>query len=171
MNDKENLWVLVLAAGEGRRLSELTMDPSGVPTPKQYCSFGRDRPMVQWALDRALSIVPAERIVTIVAREHRTWWQQELRELPGRNVVVQPRNRGTAAGILFRVIEILKRDPNAKIVVLPSDHYVEDENALRDAIEEANAAVVACPERMILLGMTPDGVESEYRMDPSRAPP
>ncbi len=39
-----HVWVIVLAAGEGRRLQSLTTDARGVAVPKQYCSFDRDEP-------------------------------------------------------------------------------------------------------------------------------
>jgi mannose-1-phosphate guanylyltransferase len=156
------VWVIVLAAGEGRRLSALTRDPSGVSLPKQFCSFGRDRPMVQWAIDRALSVAPPERIVTVVAREHRVWWERALEGLPRENVVVQPRNRGTAAGILLPLIEVLRRDPDATVVVLPSDHDVADEAALESAFGPAIDEAQREPGRLVLLGITPDEVDSEY---------
>ncbi len=152
-----NLWVIVLAAGEGRRLSALTKDSAGVSVPKQYCSFGRSRSMVHWALDRARALVPDERIVTVVAREHRAYWELDLRALPAENVIVQPRNRGTAAGILMPLVEILKRDPEATVVVLPSDHQVDDEEVLTRSIQKAIARVSERPDRLVLLGITPDG--------------
>jgi mannose-1-phosphate guanylyltransferase len=156
------VWVIVLAGGEGRRLSSLTRDASGTSLPKQYCSFGRDRPMVQWAIDRAISVAPPERIVTVVAREHRVWWERALEGLPPENIVVQPRNCGTAAGILLPLIEILRRDPDPTVVVLPSDHYVADEAALESAFALAIDEAERDPRRLVLLGITPDEVDAEY---------
>ena len=162
LGDKANSWVIVLAAGEGRRLSALTRGPQGTSIPKQYCSFGRDRCMLQWALDRALGVAPLERVVTIVAREHRPFWERELEALPRSNVVVQPRNRGTAAGILLPLIRILARDPDATVCVLPADHYVEDEDTLKGALRAAIRTVDGHPERLVLLGITPEEVDTEY---------
>jgi len=118
--------------------------------------------MLQWALDRARSLVSEDRIVPVVASGHRVWWEDELEGLPRENIVVQPRNRGTAAGVLLPLIAILKRDPDATILLLPSDHYVEDEETLRCALERAVEAVRARPERVTLLGVTPEDVDSEY---------
>jgi mannose-1-phosphate guanylyltransferase len=155
-------WVIVLAAGEGRRLSALTRGPEGNSIPKQYCSFGRDRCMLQWALDRALGVSPLERVLAIVAREHRSFWEHELAALPRRNVVVQPRNRGTAAGILLPLLHILARDPEATVCILPADHHVEDEDTLRDALRTAVRAVANDPDRVVLLGVTPEELDTEY---------
>jgi mannose-1-phosphate guanylyltransferase len=159
---QDHLWAIVLAAGEGRRLSSLTRDARGVPVPKQYCSFGRGRAMLHWALDRAASIAPRDRVVTIVAEEHREWWTRELRALDPGNVVVQPRNRGTAAGILLPLVSVLRRDPEAIVVVLPSDHHVEDEATLAKSMRRAVAAVTADPDRAVLLGITPEEVDTQY---------
>lgn len=177
MRDSETPWVIVLAAGDGRRISAFTRSEPGVSVPKQYCSFGRDRSMLQSTLDRAMRLAPRERIVTIVAADHRVWWQPELGSLLPGNVVVQPRNRGTAAGVLLPLVHILKRDPRATVVVLPSDHHVEDEDALQRALEEALRAVAAEPSHLVLLGIEPEEADADYgwilpagsRNEPTRA--
>jgi mannose-1-phosphate guanylyltransferase len=118
--------------------------------------------MLQWALDRARAVVPSERIVTIVAREHRPFWERELGALPRSNIVVQPRNRGTAAGVLLPLIRILQRDPEATVCVLPSDHYVENEETLAGALRAAVRVVEGQPDQVVLLGVTPEEVDTEY---------
>jgi mannose-1-phosphate guanylyltransferase len=163
-SDADEPWVIVLAAGEGRRLGALTTSPEGTPTPKQYCSFGRGPSMIQRTLDRALRLTPRERVVVVVAQEHRGWWQNELGPCLASNVVVQPRNRGTAAGILLPLVHVLKRDSAATVVVLPSDHYVEDEGTLRSALASAIGAARAERDHLVLLGIEPDapGADVEY---------
>ena len=52
-------------------------------------------------------------------------------------LIVQPMNRGTANGILLPLLHIEARDPDARIVILPSDHYVRDESILVTALESA----------------------------------
>lgn len=150
------VWAVVLAAGEGRRLAAHTA------APKQFCSFGRQSSMLQWALARARRIVAPERIVAVVAREHRALWEPELAGLAPGNTVVQPANRGTAAGLLLPLAAILRRDPGATVVVLPSDHHIEDEAALAEALREAVAVVEWDPVPVVLLGITPDAPEHEY---------
>jgi mannose-1-phosphate guanylyltransferase len=103
-----------------------------------------------------------KRIVTVVAAQHREWWERELSDCPTDNVVIQPRNRGTAAGILLPLLRIVQRDPRAGIIVLPSDHYVARESVLRRAIVEATQAVHLDESRVVLLGMTPRECDTEY---------
>jgi mannose-1-phosphate guanylyltransferase len=161
MRDR-NLWAIVLAAGDGRRLSGLTLDSRGVSVPKQYCSFGRDSSMLQWALDRTSALVPFERTLVVVASDHRCYWERQLASLPPENVIVQPRNRGTAAGILLPLLELARRDPDGVALILPSDHHVEDEAVLAGALESAALQAQRRPEDVVLLGVKPDDADAEY---------
>ncbi len=148
-------WAVVLAAGEGRRLAALTR---GVP--KQYCSFGRPGCMLEWAVERALGVTTTERLVTVVAREHRSFFQPLAGGLG--TVVEQPSNRGTAAGILLPLLDICQRDPDATVLLLPSDHFVADEAALQEGLALAVERARADRKRTFLLGIEPDGPDTEY---------
>lgn len=155
-------WVLVLAGGEGRRLQGIARDPRGRALPKQYCDFGTGRSLIQRTLDRALSLVPHDRVVTVVSEAHREWWEHETDALPAENVIVQPGNRGTAAGILLPLLHIAARDPAAVVVVLPSDHHVDDEEILAASMREAIGAASRHPGSVLLLGITPEHPDTEY---------
>jgi mannose-1-phosphate guanylyltransferase len=152
-----NTWAVVLAAGEGTRLSSLTTDRSGVPVPKQYCSLLGGATLLEDTLHRASRVVPAERVTTIVAQGHRRWWDG-LRASMADRLVVQPSNRGTAHGILLALLHILERDPSARVLFLPSDHYVRDEHTLSDAMESALAME---GDALVLLGITPEEADPE----------
>jgi len=155
-------WAIVLAAGEGSRLRLLTMDDRGVVTPKQFCSLRGGASLLERTLARAERLVPRERIVVVVAAEHRTFWRAQLSHLPAANVVVQPRNRGTALGVLLPLLAIASRDPDPDLVVLPSDHFVADEVALLAAVTRASDAAARGEAGIVLVGMTPDAATSDY---------
>jgi mannose-1-phosphate guanylyltransferase len=163
MRAQEHLWAIVLAAGDGRRVSAWTADAQGATVPKQYCSFGEQKAMIHWALERARGVVPPEHVVVVVAEGHRRFWANELADLSPQNIVVQPQNRGTAAGILLPLLSIyLHRDMEARVLVLPSDHYVADENTLRTALVRAAHMPGGEEERVVILGMTPREFDPEY---------
>lgn len=153
-------WAIVLAAGDGTRLRALTRDHSGTAIPKQFCSLAGGRTLLGDALVRARRVVPAERVVVVVAAQHRELWEQELDDLPRENVLIQPENRGTASGILLPLLSVLEREHTARVVLLPSDHFVLEERvlarALRKALDDTRDDEVA------LLGITPDRAETEY---------
>jgi len=154
-------WAIVLAAGEGTRLRELTTS-DGVATPKQFCSLRGGRTLLGEALARARRVVPRKRVVVVVAAEHRCFWERELATLPAENVIVQPANRGTAAGLLLPLLAILERDPEARVAVLPSDHFVARENVLGASLRIALESLELLEEGITLLGITPDVPESGY---------
>jgi len=165
MSSSRNHWAIVLAAGEGSRLRELTTR-DGVATPKQYCSIRGGRSLLGHALERAARVVPRKRIVTIVAEEHRGFFEPELQggwaDLPPENLIVQPRNRGTAAGVLLPLLSILERDPEARVAVLPSDHFVAREEVISASLRIALESLDEHEGGLNLLGITPDEPEAGY---------
>jgi mannose-1-phosphate guanylyltransferase len=159
-NNMNNTWALVLAAGEGSRLRALTTH-GGVAVPKQFCSLRGGPSLLQEALLRAEAIAPRQRVLTIVAEQHRRWWETALWTLPKRNIVVQPRNRGTANGLLLALLHIAERDPEARVAILPSDHYVQDEAVLARVLRQAAGNVGGDSANLYLLGISPDEADPE----------
>jgi len=160
--DVRHMWAIILAGGEGRRVRSLTTNAVGEAAPKQFCSFGTGVSLIRRAIDRAAAIVPPQHIVTVVAPQHRRWWEHELSDLPVENTVVQPQDRGTAAGILLPLNRVLRCDPEAQVVVVPSDHYVENEPRLRAAILDAILVADGSDGRVVLLGIMPRACDTEY---------
>jgi mannose-1-phosphate guanylyltransferase len=161
MDTDKSLWSIVLAAGEGSRLRELTTDADGHSTPKQFCSLKGGPSLLQEALDRASAVARLERTVAIVARQHHRWWSSALQALPSQNIVVQPSNKGTAIGILLPLLHIVDRDPDATVLLLPSDHFVENQAVLTQAIRDAERYAAENPDKIVLLGLEPDDADPE----------
>lgn len=153
-------WAVVLAGGAGKRLESLTTDARGAQVPKQYCALRGERSLLQMALARAERLVPEDRVLVVVQRDHRSWWARELAHLPPGNVVVQPGDRGTAVGLLSALLAIRVREPEAEIAVLPADHFVAREELLVEGVEVALAETAVEPRRVVLLATAcsrPDG--------------
>jgi mannose-1-phosphate guanylyltransferase len=162
MEDRRHVWAIVLAGGSGSRLQDLTAGDGGVPVPKQFCAFGGGPSLLGRALARALALADPERVVVVVADEHRRWWEPEVAGLPRDNVVIQPCNRGTACGLLLPLAHVRLRDEHALVAVLPSDHYVADERVFADALREVTRTDCARDGQLILLGINPDAPDTGY---------
>ena len=160
-NHHDHDWALVLAGGEGTRLQLLTRMASGVAVPKQFCSLGHSGSLLHDAVARAGSVATAERITVVVSEHHRKWWQGLDLHLPASNIFSQPGNRGTAQGILLPLLQILHRDPEARLLVLPSDHYVSNEPVLANSLRVAMQEVVRNPADILLLGMAAEEADAE----------
>lgn len=159
--DAGHNWALILAGGEGTRLQSLTRMASGVAVPKQFCSLGHSRSLLHDAVTRASWVTSAERTTVVVSEHHRCWWQGFDLGIPARNLISQPGNRGTAQGILLALLRILHRDPEASLLVLPSDHYVSNELILATSLREAMREVIRTPEAILLLGMAAEEADPE----------
>jgi len=156
-----NSWALILAGGEGSRLRSLTTDGTGLSVPKQYCSLRGGPSLLQEAVDRASAVAPLTRVVVVVASEHRRWWFSQLAALPTQNIVVQPENRGTAHGVLLPLLEIMVRDPDARVSLLPADHFVRDEPILARTLQRAMELSLVFRDDVYLLGVEPDEPDTE----------
>lgn len=162
MTGMGHLWAILLAAGEGSRVRSLITDRGGHPVPKQYWALDGRESLLRNALARAEQFIPKTRILAVVAPDHQEWWEHDLEDLPPYNVLVQPCNRGTACGLLLPLLQIQRRDPSARVLVLPSDHYVEDETRLGNAMVFADRAATQRGDQVVLLGMTPSQGGGEY---------
>jgi mannose-1-phosphate guanylyltransferase len=157
----QRTWAIVLAAGDGTRLASLTTDEHGNSVPKQFCSLDGGSSLLHDAMQRARNVAPRERLCVIVAEHHRRYWQRALWTTPSSNIIVQPRNCGTANGILLATLKILERDPLARIVFLPADHYVRDEAALAGSLREAATQLTRNPQELLLIGIEPEEADPE----------
>ncbi len=154
-------WALVLGAGEGKRLRSLTTTSSGVTVPKQFCSLAGGGSLLEEALHRSGVVAAPQRTAVVVAREHERWWRPLLASTPAENVIVQPRNCGTAIGILLPLLSIMRRDPDATVLVLPSDHFVRNEDVLAQAMREALRQAHRATDDVVLLGIDPEEADPE----------
>ncbi len=161
MSGKGETWAIVLAGGEGSRLHCLTTTTLGVAIPKQFCSLQGGRSLLHDALKRAEPVASRERICAAVSQRHRQWWGPGLSALPNANIIVQPRNCGTANGILLPLLYIMTRDPDARVFVLPSDHHVRDEQALAASLRSAAEELLTRRDHILLLGILPEEVDPE----------
>jgi len=153
-------WAIVLAAGEGTRLSTLTRNSHGVAVPKQFCSLTGGATLLQDTLQRARGIAADECVAVVVAAQHRRWWRGTIQSIPGVHAIVQPENRGTANGILLATLTIAMRDPLARLVFLPSDHFVARESLFARALQ-ATASSRLPPGEILLLGVEPNAPDPE----------
>lgn len=156
-----HLWSIVLAGGEGTRLAPMIKQWLGKERPKQYCTFTGTRSMLQHTVDRADCLASPEQRVTVVGAHHEEEATGQLHQRGGK-LVLQPANRDTAAGIYLPLTYVRAADPEATVVIYPSDHFIRHEAEFVEAVRHAVQVVDLMKDRLVLLGMKPDGKELEY---------
>ncbi len=149
----------MLAGGDGVRLRALTRALHGEELPKQFAFIHGGASLLQATIARARRWSAPERIVVVVAREREALARAQLRDYGPVHLAVQPCNRGTGPGLMLPLSHVLAMDPEAHVVVLPSDHYVRDEAPFEQSI---HAAVAASSEQIALVGAVPDHAETQY---------
>ncbi len=158
----DRLWSVILAGGEGKRTRPFIRRWLGRPRPKQYCAFVGTRSMLQHTVDRADKLVPSARRVIVTKQAHaRNGWLK-LRGSATGAVVRQPSDRGTAAGIFLPLTYVRHQDPNATVVIYPSDHFIYPEGPFLQSVREVVRATRLFPDRLILLGVAPNKPDPEY---------
>jgi mannose-1-phosphate guanylyltransferase len=160
--EKGNLWAIVLAGGEGLRLRPLTRHLYGDERPKQFAAVVGARSLLRQTLDRVSLLIPAERTVVATLASHGSFVEAELRGAPRPHVLAQAFDRGTAAGVLLPAHWIMARDPEATVVVFPSDHFVLEESAFMCHVADVARTVSHYPGDMIVLGAEATYAEPEY---------
>jgi mannose-1-phosphate guanylyltransferase len=161
LKTRQKTWAIVLAGGNGTRLTSLSTDDHGTAVPKQFCSLNGGPSLLRAALRRACRVVPRSRVCAVVAQQHERYWRSALRSLPERNVIVEPRNCGTAIGVLHGVLQVLECDPLARIVFMPADHHAHSEQLLTDTVRAAAMMLPRVPEALLLIGIKPDEPDPE----------
>jgi mannose-1-phosphate guanylyltransferase len=162
MRAEPHLWGVVLSGGEGVRLKALTRQICGDERPKQYVPIYGNRTLLRQTLDRvALRIRPSQTAVVTLRSHSRFFGEQWAGPEPPR-VLIQPTDRGTAAGILFPIHWIARQDPDAIVAVFPSDHFVSEPATFMAFVARMAAWVHEHPARLVLLGAHPTSPEVEY---------
>lgn len=158
----EHLWSIILAGGEGERARPFIEQWLGYPLPKQFCKFVGTRSMLQHTLDRADCLSRPNQKVTVINRTHRHLAWAHFEDPLAGQVILQPQNCNTAAGVFLPLTYVLAKDPQATVVVYPSDHFVFPENRFVGSVQEAIKAAEILSDRLIILGVRPTCLELEY---------
>ena len=98
----------------------------------------------------------------MTARAHERFFAREFRGLGLAKILVQPSDRGTAAGILLPSHWISRLDPDATVAVFPSDHFIAQDEAFMRQIHNLAAFAERHPLRIFLVGARPDSPETGY---------
>ena len=118
--------------------------------------------MLQHTLDRAVVLAGPDRTLVVVARQHAPDVWNHLESIHWEQTILQPRNCGTAPGIFLPLAHIHLKDPEAIVLILPSDHFVFPEAGFLAALQKVVATARRLPDKLVLLGAHAASPETEY---------
>ena len=150
-------WVCVLAGGIGSRFWPV----STRERPKQLLPLASERPLIADTVERALHLVPDERI-RILAGDHLAGpFRTVLDDFPESGYWIEPRARGTAPVLAWAAWKLARLDPEAVMVSLHADHRIEPVEAFEETVR--TAVEIARRDGLLLsLGVEPDRIETGY---------
>jgi mannose-1-phosphate guanylyltransferase len=161
-SSRTDRWAVILAGGDGTRLLPLTRKIMGDDRPKQFCPIINGNTLLDETRRRiSLSLSP-DRTLFVLTQKHELYYNETLNGVPRENLIVQPKNAGTAPAILYSLLRLQKISPTATAAFFPSDHYFSDDRAFMADVDRAFAAATREPDRVILLGIEPESPDEEY---------
>ena len=151
------IYGLILAGGKGSRLYPL----SRAEKPKQFLKIINDKSFLVNTVDRITPLIDKKNIYVVTNQNYKEKIEEELSDIDKDNIITEPMNKETATCIGLSAVKLLKKDKDAVMVVLPSDHYIENQN---EYIETLSQAVELANRRrgIITLGIHPTRPETGY---------
>lgn len=130
--------------------------------PKQFLDFfGTGRSLLQQTFDRFNKIIPTENILIVTNDLYSDLVKFQLPDLQPENILLEPTRRNTAPCIAWASYHIRALNPNANIVVAPSDHLILKEDEFLQAIEKG-LDFVSKSDKLLTLGIKPNRPETGY---------
>lgn len=157
MTNKDN-YCVIMGGGIGSRFWPF----SRKTLPKQFLDFfGTGRSLLQQTFDRFNKIIPTENILIVTNEMYADLVRFQLPELDPKQVLLEPTRRNTAPCITWASYHIRALNPNANIVVAPSDHLILKEDDFLGAIEKG-LEFVSHSDKLLTIGIKPNRPETGY---------
>lgn len=130
--------------------------------PKQFLDvLGTGKTLLQSTCDRFLPLCPAENIFVVTHEEHQHLVQQQLPMLKPEQILAEPMRKNTAACIAYASYKISLINPDAVIVVTPSDHLIMKEDEFHEIIRKSSDQAKT-QDKLITVGIPPTRPETGY---------
>jgi len=144
-------YVAILAGGIGSRF----WPKSRTPFPKQFLDIlNTGKTLIQSTYDRYAAFIPKENIYIITSVEYTEIVQQQLPNIKAENILSEPSRKNTVPCIAYISFKLLQRDPEASLIVAPSDHLVLD-NATFEHVALQALDFAAHMKAFVTLGIKP----------------
>ncbi len=150
-------YAVVMAGGRGERLWPWSRSTK----PKQFLPLAGEEALLRQTVNRLLKLMPAENIIIAAGTHLATPLAEVLPDIPWENMLLEPIGRNTLPCVGLAALRIAAKDPEASMVVVPSDQAVTPDAAYVDTLERA---LVAAEEKdyIALIGIIPTRPESGY---------
>ncbi len=153
-----NYYCIIMAGGLGSRFWPVSRNSK----PKQFLDIlGTGKTFIQHTFDRFSQVMPAENILVVTSAQYKELVMQQLPLVKEEHILLEPYRRNTAPCMAYATYKLLKNNPDATVVVTPSDHLIMNDflfvETIKNALDYANNEDV-----LITLGIKPNRPETAY---------
>tara|TARA_R110001606_G_scaffold164188_3_gene308526 strand:+ start:137 stop:1213 length:1077 start_codon:yes stop_codon:yes gene_type:complete len=155
---KNNYYAVIMAGGVGSRFWPVSTQEY----PKQFHDIlGTGKSLLQQTFDRIQHLIPSKNILIATNARYNELVLEQLPKVKQQQVLLEPAMRNTAPCILWSALKIYHQNPDAVLLIAPSDHWIENETEFLKNIE---TSFKACAENDILmtLGIQPNSPNTGY---------
>ncbi|WP_026933733.1 mannose-1-phosphate guanylyltransferase [Christiangramia echinicola] len=155
---RNNNYAVIMAGGVGSRFWPVSKETN----PKQFQDIlGSGKTLIQTTFDRLAKFIPAENIYILTNSIYQEIVLKQLPKISLDQIVMEPVMRNTAPCILLAAMKIYKKDPNATMLVAPSDHWIQQEDLYQNDMELAFAQA-ELTSNLITFGIRPNFPNTGY---------
>ena len=153
-----NRYCVIMCGGVGSRFWPF----SKAAKPKQFIDFfGTGRSLLQTAFDRMQGIVPIDNIILLTNENYESLIIEQLPEIKRDQILLEPARRNTAPCIAWAAHHIKAINPDAKMMVAPSDHLIINVERFKDSVIKA-FDFIETRDALVTMGIKPSRPETGY---------
>ena len=153
----KNCYSVIIAGGKGTRFWPL----SRAERPKQLLKILSKKSLIEETAERIYSLGGRSQTLVVTIADQLGPMRKELRALPKHNFIAEPQGKNTGPCIGLAALEVLRRNREAIMIVLPADHWVRDVGAFQRALKTA-VALARREDQLVTIGIRPDYPETGY---------
>ena len=154
----KDVYVVIMAGGIGSRFWPYSRNNH----PKQFLDIlGVGSSLLQMTYQRFAKICPVENIYIVTNSDYESLVKEQLPEIDDEQLLLEPQRRNTAPCIALSSDKILRKNPDAKIIVSPSDHAIFKDDLFYSSLNDALEAVED-GDKLVTIGIKPHRPETGY---------
>jgi mannose-1-phosphate guanylyltransferase len=151
-------YVAIMAGGIGSRF----WPSSRTAYPKQFLDIlNSGKSLIQWTYERFAAFIPAENIFIVTSEEYIDITKAQLPQIDPANILAEPSRKNTAPCVAYISFKLLQKDPEASLIVAPSDHMILDNENFRKITMQA-LDFVGHIKSLVTLGIKPTHPNTGY---------
>lgn len=156
--NRENTYVAIMAGGIGSRFWPASRESR----PKQFLDImGVGKSLIQLTYERFLKLVPKENILVVTNKIYKDLVKEHLPDLTDNQILGEPSRNNTAPCIAYTALKLQQLNPEANLIVAPSDHIILEEDNFLAALEEA-VVFTEKNDALLTLGIQPSRPDTGY---------